>query len=74
MTYPNPSTGSFSIDLNEEIPFDIVLAPLEGGKKYEKINHLGKGIIDTSTLKPGEYSLIILHEGQVVNQQHVLIK
>ncbi len=37
-------------------------------------NYQGDGAIDTSTLKPGEYSLIILHEGQVVNQQHVLIK
>jgi hypothetical protein len=73
MVYPNPSSGEFKIDLNDELSFDIILTKLDSKEKSSFSNFTGKQSIDTSKLFPGEYVLKIFHDGKLINQQHVII-
>lgn len=73
MVYPNPSSGEFKIDLNDDLSFDVVLTKLDSKKSSSFSNFTGKQSINTSKLLPGEYGLKIFHDGKLVNQQHVVI-
>jgi|GEM_PF-1454242 len=70
---PNPASTSITVDLNEEIPFKIVLQHFDLQVKKEISNYRGKSMIDISALKQGEYALHIYHEGKLINQQIVMI-
>jgi len=70
---PNPASNSLTIDLNEEIPFKVVLQNFDLQIKKEINNYRGKSIIDISALRQGEYALSIYHEGKLINQQIVMI-
>lgn len=70
---PNPASSSLTIDLNEELPFKIVLQNFDLQIKKEINNYRGKSLVDISSLKPGQYALQIYHEGELINQQIVMI-
>lgn len=71
--YPNPSSGSIRLDLNEDLAFGITIQSLDSTLKMEVENYRGGEEIDTSLLKPGEYVLSIWYEGQVLDQQRIIL-
>lgn len=73
MVYPNPSATSFSVDLNEDLDFSIVLESFGGSTKKEVTKYKGGSTIDVSDLKAGEYILSILFERKLIHKQRVII-
>lgn len=73
MVFPNPATSEFKIDLNNELPFTILLQSFDGQEKKEIKDYSGGKPIDVSGLKPGDYSVSIYHEGKQVSKQRLII-
>ncbi len=73
MVYPNPSSTSLSVDLNEELEFGIVIESYDGLTKREVSKYRGGSAIDISDLKSGEYVLSIFFEEKLVHKQRVIV-
>lgn len=70
---PNPATTFFTIDINEDILFKIVLQDFNLQVRKEINNYRGKSTIDVSTLREGEYAIHIYHDGELINKQLLMI-
>ncbi len=73
MVYPNPSATSLSVDLNENLEFDLVLESFDGSTKREIPKYKGGSTIDIFDLKAGDYALSIFFERKLIYKQRVLI-
>lgn len=70
---PNPATTFFTIDINEDILFKIVLQDFNLQVRKEINNYRGKSTIDVSTLREGEYAIHVYHDGELINKQLLMI-
>jgi hypothetical protein len=72
-TYPNPSTTSLAVDLNQELDFGIVIESFDGSFKREVPKYKGGSAIDISDLEAGDYVLSIFFEGKLIHKRRVLV-
>lgn len=70
----NPvSSPSFTIDLNKDLLFKVVLTRINGNQSKAIENFNGEDFIETSNLLNGTYSLKIFYEDKLLNQQQLII-
>ena len=73
--YPNPSSDEISLDLPQELEFEVMLVDLRNGIKYGFPMNLGSDRkIDLSSIPNGEYSVIISFEGKVVAEKKIILE
>jgi hypothetical protein len=73
--YPNPSSDEISLDLPQELEFEVMLVDLRNGIKYGFPMNLGSDRkIDLSSIPNGEYSVIVSFEGKVVAEKKIILE
>lgn len=72
--YPNPSNGSFTIELNTKEKQSIQLFDMTGNMVLSQTIENGKANIDASHLAAGIYNISIKGTGSVANKKMVIVK
>jgi uncharacterized repeat protein (TIGR01451 family) len=72
--YPNPSNGSFTIELNTTEKQSIQLFDITGNMVLSQTIENGKANIDASHLAAGIYNISIKGIGSVTNKKMVIVK
>ncbi len=72
--YPNPSNGSFTIELNSKEKQSIHVFDITGNEVLSQSIENGKAIIDGSHLASGIYNINIKGSDSVVNKKLVIVK
>jgi len=71
--YPNPSSSKFTIDLSEELRFNLSIESLNSKFRMEVKDYQGGNEVDISQLESGEYIINISYEGKVVKQERLWV-
>ena len=74
LVYPNPSNGSFTIELNSKEKQFIQVFDITGNVVLSQTNENGKAIIDGSHLAAGIYNINIKGSNTVANKKLVIVK
>jgi uncharacterized repeat protein (TIGR01451 family) len=72
--YPNPSNGSFTIELNTKEKQSIQLFDMTGNMVLSQTIENGKANVDASHLAAGIYNISIKGNGSVTNKKMVIVK
>lgn len=72
--YPNPSNGSFTIELNSKDKKFIQIFDINGKVSLSQTIENGKVIIDGANLAPGIYNINIKGNNSVTNNKLVIVK
>lgn len=71
--YPNPSSEELTIDLSEEMTFDLLIQGIDTNSKSEISGYRGGEKIDISDLTKGDYILQISFEGKMIHQERLIL-
>ncbi len=72
--YPNPSNGSFTIELNNNQKQSIQLSDITGSVVLSQYMENGKTIIDVNHIAVGIYNITIKGSNSVSNKKLVIVK
>ncbi len=71
--YPNPSNASVTVQYNAEVPFEVILATLEGKELIQKSSSLvNNSTLDLTALSSGAYLVQIRIDGSIVAQERLI--
>ncbi|GAB5417367.1 MAG: hypothetical protein Crog4KO_29490 [Crocinitomicaceae bacterium] len=71
--FPNPSNATVTVQYNAEVPFDVILATLDGKELIQKSSGLMKdSTLDLTELTSGAYLVQIRIAGSVVAQERLI--
>jgi hypothetical protein len=73
--YPNPSSDEISLDLPQELEFEVYLIDLRNGTKYGfQTKQTSGGVISIGNIPNGEYLIVVNHDGKPVAEQKLIIQ
>ena len=72
--YPNPTTGSFSIQLNSNEKHTLEVIDLTGKTVHQQIIENGNAFIDGNILNNGIYTIKVYNNSGAISKKLVILK